>query len=191
MQITEANFLIKAKQQDERALEYIISQYGWVMKTVVDKHLYHLEAYKEECINDTLLGIWQNIDRFDPDKSSFQNWVAGVARFKALTYVRKYIKEVAHTSIEDEVLTEEDTTAKVALEEEQRQFIETMLTSLKEKDQLLFKKIYLEEQDIDEVSREMDMHRDVIYNRMSRGKKKLQQLFGNAYKKQNERNGER
>ena len=99
MHITEANFLTMAKQKDERALEYIMSQYGWVMKTVVDKHLYHLSASKEECINDTFLGIWQHIHRYDPDKSSFPNWVAGLALSKALPYVRQDIQGVGNNSV--------------------------------------------------------------------------------------------
>ncbi|MDE6388258.1 MAG: hypothetical protein K2L82_10705 [Lachnospiraceae bacterium] len=36
-------------------------------------------------MNDTLLAVWDNIDSFDPTKSEFQNWLAGVCRFKALS----------------------------------------------------------------------------------------------------------
>lgn len=177
IEITEENFLTKAKQKDEHALEYIIKEYGWVIKSIVSKHLYHLESYKEECINDVLLGIWQHIDRFDPEKSNFQNWVAGVARYKSLTYVRKYLKEIEYQSIDDIELIQEDTNIQEVLEADSRAYLEEMLSILNKEDQQLFCKIYLEDQEIADVSEELSMKKEVIYNRISRGKKKLKEIF--------------
>lgn len=177
MNVTEENFLAKVKQKDESGLEYIIDKYSWIIVSVVSKHLYHLEQYKEECINDTLMGIWQNIERFNPEKSSFQNWVAGIARYKALTYVRKYLKELENKSIDDIELIEEDSTVKQVLEADTKVYLEEMLSVLNQEDQKLFCKIYLEDQEIEIVSEELGIKKEVIYNRVSRGKKKLRSLF--------------
>ncbi|MGL5652284.1 MAG: sigma factor [Paraclostridium sp.] len=75
MKITEENFILKLKQKDERALEYVIDNYGWVIKSIVKKSMYNLESYHDECLNDILIGVWNNIDRFDKNKCSFKNWV--------------------------------------------------------------------------------------------------------------------
>jgi len=41
----------------------------------------------------------------------------------------------------------------------------------------LFYKLYVEEKEVKDVSFETGLKRDVIYNRLARGKKKIQKLF--------------
>lgn len=63
---------------------YVVETYGWVIRCVVQKHLFTLPDLQEECINDVLLAVWQHIDDYCPDVGSFKNWVAGISRFKAI-----------------------------------------------------------------------------------------------------------
>lgn len=53
-----------------------------------------------------------------------------------------------------------------------------MLDCLKPVDRELFWKLYVEEEDMESVSRSIGMSRPVIYNHLSRGKKKLRNLYG-------------
>lgn len=177
MRITEENFVQQVKLRNEKALEYILHTYGWIIKTVVKKHLYKLEVHQEECINDVLMGIWMNIDRFDPDKSTFKNWVAGIAKYKSLNYVRKYLRDLEHENIDDVELTTDDSSYGDIVKHELDENLSKMLKCLKPEDKELFIKLYVEEQDIEQVSSQMGLKKDVIYNRLSRGKKKIQQLF--------------
>ena len=52
-----------------------------------------------------------------------------------------------------------------------------MLGCLKKDDRSLFIKLYIEDKKIEEVTKETGMSRDVIYNRLSRGKGKIKNLF--------------
>jgi RNA polymerase sigma-70 factor (ECF subfamily) len=63
------------------------------------------------------------------------------------------------------------------LEQELSEETEAMLNCLKPQDRELFQRLFLEEQDVDTVSRETGMKKEVIYNRVSRGKKKIRKLF--------------
>lgn len=177
MKITEDNFILKLKQKDEKALEYIIDNYGWIIKSIVKKNLYNLESHQDECINDILLGVWNNIDSFDENRSTFKNWLAGVTKYKTIDYQRKYIKHLKNENIDDLNIKTEDNSHKELIESELSEEMEKMLSHLKEKDRELFLKLYVDEQDIDSISEETGMHRDVIYNRVSRGKKKLKNIF--------------
>ena len=82
MKINEENFIIQLRKRNENALDYVIDNYGWIIKSIVKKHLYNLQSVQDECINDVLMGIWNNITTFDENKSEFKNWVAGIAKFK-------------------------------------------------------------------------------------------------------------
>lgn len=177
MQITSENFIEAIKHQDEDALKYILDEYGWIIKTVIKRHLTHLESCQEECMNDVLMGIWLNIERFDPDKSTFKNWVAGIARYKALNYVRKYLKELEYEDINPIQQVEEEGIDVELTKNELSENITQMLNCLKPKDRELFIKLYVEEQTVSEVSHEIGVKPDTIYNRLSRAKKHLRVLF--------------
>ena len=52
-----------------------------------------------------------------------------------------------------------------------------MLSCLKPQDRELFIKLYVEEKPFDEISKEMNTNKPVLYNRLFRSKKKLRSLF--------------
>ena len=108
MKINEENFLDQLKKKNEKALDYVIDTYGWIIKSVIKKHLYNLQSVQDECINDVLLGLWNNIDKFDENKSEFKNWIAGIAKFKAIDYKRKYLRELDNENVDDLNITVDD-----------------------------------------------------------------------------------
>lgn len=177
MKITEENFIHYLRVKNEKALEYVIDKYGWIIKTVVKKHMYNLESYQEECINDIILAIWNNIDRFDEDRSTFKNWVAAISKYKSIDYARKYLKHIDNENIDDLEIKGKDDIQDEITKEELSQELEEMLSHLKEKDREIFIKLYVQEKEIEEIEKETGMSRDIIYNRVSRGKKKIRDIF--------------
>lgn len=177
MRITEDNFISRMIKRDEDALEYFIDNYGWVVKTVVSKQLYNLKSIQEECINDVFLGIWNNISSFDPSRSNFKNWTAAIAKYKSIDYKRKYLKNIEQTSIDDLTLCSAENPEEEMLKMELNDDIKELINCLAERDRELFYKLYIEEKDMDDVSKETGFKKDVIYNRLSRGKKKLRDML--------------
>ncbi len=180
MQITEENFLLELCRKNEQALDYVINTYGWVIQSVVKKQLGNLTNYTEECINDVLLDIWHNAKSFNPDKSTFKNWIAVISKFKAIDYQRKYLKELERQTT-DEILEglvdANEVVDKEILQEEMRQEINKMLQNLSEVDRHLFLQAYEEEKRVKDIADATGMKEAVIYNRLSRAKKKLQLAF--------------
>lgn len=173
MHITENNFVLQLKNRNEKALEYVLDNYGWVIKSVVKKHLYNLKSYHEECINDILLGVWNNIYSFDESKNTFKNWIAGISKYKSIDYKRKYLKELEHQSLSNFELKIQDNSLSELTKKELNEDFDKLLNCLKSEDKELFLKLYVEEKEIDRVSKETGLKRDIIYNRISRGKRKL------------------
>lgn len=177
MKIQEGNLISQLRKKNEKALDYVIDKYGWIIKSIVKKHLYNLTSVQDECINDILLGIWNNINSFDESKSEFKNWVAGIAKFKSIDYKRKYLKSLEYENIDDLNISISDNTHEEIIKNELNDDIKDMLSCLKEKDRDLFYKLYVEEKEIEAITEETGLKRDIIYNRISRGKKKIQRLF--------------
>lgn len=85
--------LIKGiKNKDEKYLIEFINLYGPILKGVIVKTIGNRRNILDEILNDALLGIWDNINSYDPTRSSFKNWCAGVAKYKAIDAIRKEAK---------------------------------------------------------------------------------------------------
>ena len=180
MKVTEKNFIKQLNNRNERALEYVMQHYGGLVKSVIHRHLYSLTQYEEDCINEVFFAVWSHISSYQPEKSSFANWIGGIARLKALDALRKHSKELWEEGIDAQVVCIVDASGESSseLEELISEETEQLLSCLKEKDRELFYRLYVEEQDMDEISEAMNMEKPVIYNRLSRAKRKIRKVYG-------------
>lgn len=177
MKINDQNYIQQLKEKNEEALLYVIDCYGALLKAILRKHLFCFPSLQEECLNDILLGIWQNINSFDETKNSFKNWIVAIARYQAISYIRKYQKELQNVSLENLPAEIGDSPSLEFVEEELNEEIQDLLAHLKPIDQQIFKKLYIEEWSVDEVGRELNLKKSVIYKRVSRAKKKMFRIY--------------
>lgn len=165
MIINEKNFIKQLKKKDEKALEYIIDTYGGIVKSIVKRHMYNISNYQEECIQDVFLDVWYGIDKYDNKKGDFKNWIAAITKYKCIMYKIKYSPTNLNQDIEDALVTVDDIEVEIQKKE------------LKEEDRKIFKEYYIEGKTIKEISKDMNIKDENIYNRISRGKKKIRILF--------------
>lgn len=173
MIIREDNFIEAIINRNEDGLYFVIDNYGWIIKSVMSKHLFYLKDYEEECFNDCLYAVWQNIESFDKSRSSFENWLGGIARYKSIDYLRKYLKFRDEKDIDDLPLRVEDKSMDGLLKDELDEEITYILSCLSEKDRILFKRFYLKEETVKEISVDIKIKEGTLYSRLSRGKEKI------------------
>jgi len=176
--INDDNFLEQLRKRDEDALYYVIDMYGGLIKSIVSKHLYNLQFIQDECIDDILLAIWDNIASFCPEKNSFKNWVGAIAKYKCMDYKRKYLRLLKQENIHELNPASPWNAEKAIMEKELSQEIESLLTHLKEDDRRIFTKYYMEDQDVETIAQKMRVKKSNIYNRLSRGRAKLRKIYG-------------
>lgn len=177
MKIIEKNFIVQLRQGNEKALEYVVDTYGGLLLAVTRKQLAALPELQQECVNDTLLAIWQNIDRYDENRSSFANWAAGICRYKAIDCRRSWLKRWQEQPLETAAELADPRCQTDLLEQEIFAEAEQMLSCLKEEDQLLFRQLFLEDIPVNEIAKQQGISRGAVYNRVSRGRKQLRKLF--------------
>lgn len=162
-------------RKKEIGLEMLIDHYAGLITAIVRRHLGSLRMYEEECINDVLLSVWNNIKSFEPKQNSFKNWVGAVAKYKAIDYKRKYMKERQNISLSE---VEPPASAdSLLLQHELQEEIEDLLSHLNEKDRNLFKQYYLEDIRLEKIASRTQTTKDNLYNRLSRGRKKLKEII--------------
>ena len=175
--VDRENYLRELSLRNEKALEYVVDVYGGLIKTIVKRHLRGLVDYQEECINDLFLAVWQHSGAYDPEKGSFEKWLGGVTRYKALTYKRKYLNRQQAAGLEESREPGEESRELSRLVEELSDETEAFLSCLKEEDRFLFRQLFIEELEPEEVARKNGLKRENLYNRISRGKKKIRRQF--------------
>ncbi len=170
----DQSIIEKIKIQDEDGINELIDAYGSLIKSVIHKHLYNLQSYTDDCFNDVLLEIWDNIASFNSQKSSFKNWICVIARYRALNYVKKFAYKDASVDIEDmtDTLSYEDNTFENILLKED---LEELLQNLSKADRELFYKLFYEGFSTKEVACSENMSEDAIYKRVSRARKKMKE----------------
>lgn len=105
--IDDNNFLIEIKNRNQEALCYIIEKYGGLVRSIIRKHLYLLVEEQEECFDDVFLNVWEHIDSFSERRNSFKNWMAGIARYKSIDYLRRYRKQLEDVTLPEDIAKED------------------------------------------------------------------------------------
>lgn len=175
------NLIIKyIKSKNEKGLQLLLETYGGLIKGVVRKHLLSLDYYQDECINDILISIWNNIDSFDC-KGSFKNWIVVISKFRAIDYKRKYLKHNNFENIDKIILSDKKDLSESLLYKELQGEIQSLLDNLRSEDRAIFVKYYLEDISTDNISKELGIPKSQIYNKLSRGRKKLFSILKNSF----------
>ena len=131
----EDKIIIKyIKKKKEEGLRLLIEAYGDYINNIVKNNLKDLSYYQEECINDILLSIWNNIDSYDKDKNTLKNWIGVISKYKTIDYKRKYLKYNLEENINEDITIIDKNLLKKEIEEE----IDEILSNLKEQDKKSF-----------------------------------------------------
>lgn len=159
----EKQLIKKIKKKDEKALIIFIDTYGKIIKGAIKPILSYKKELIGEVLDDSFLAIWENIESFDPSRSSFKNWCAGVAKYKAIDALRK---EIRHKAISTDAISEIPCEDYINLGQ-----IDEILEILDYEDQILLKKLFIEGFSYDDISKQTGIKKPILYNKVSRAKK--------------------
>lgn len=177
MKANENNFVDLIRKGKEEGILYVIETYGGLLHAIVRKRLFTAPDRIEECMNDIFLGIWKNIDSFDESRGSFERWAAGVARLEALDTLRKIKRDFQTIPIDDTEISQEDPSLLELTEQALSEETESILGCLSPKDQELFRRIFLDEEEPETAGHALGISKDNVYVRLFRGKRKIRSKF--------------
>ena len=84
----DAALLARIAERDERAMETLHERFGSAMRAVALR-VTRAERLAEEAIQDALMAVWQDPDRFDPSRGTLGPWLLTLTRYKAIDLVRR------------------------------------------------------------------------------------------------------
>lgn len=174
MSCTEKNYIDRLKKGKEDALEFIVDKYLGLVKSAVYKVLSPLErdGIIEECINDVFLSVWNNTDKFTGEEVDFKKWIYKIAKFKAIDYYRKEVKN-SDVSLEDKEITTSRLVEDEIITIENRNELIKLINTLQPLDREIFTMKFFLGVKSEDIAKKFKMSRTAIDNRIYRGKKLL------------------
>jgi len=170
MEVNESNVVQAIVDRDERAIAFIVSHYGGLLSAIIKRYVMFSRQDYEECLDDVLLAIWNNIAAYDESRNTFKQWIAAIAKYRGIDYHRKLMGErrrFAASEWSDQLEARSRQVAAVDMEE--------LLACLSLEERKLFRRYYLEGVPSREMAEQMKVRESWIHNKLSRGRKKLRQ----------------
>jgi RNA polymerase sigma-70 factor (ECF subfamily) len=130
----------------------------------------------EDLISEVFLDVWRQADRFE-GRSAVSTWMLAIARFKALSALRKKPDEELD---EETAATIEDTsdTPEVALEKKDKSTVlRQCLEKLSPEHKEIIDLVYYHEKSVEEVAEIVGIPENTVKTRMFYARKKLAELL--------------
>jgi RNA polymerase sigma-70 factor (ECF subfamily) len=176
MQATSDEALIgRIAAGDKLAMQVLFARhhvrvYRFVLRLVKD------QSSAEDLISEVFLDVWRQAGRFEA-RSAVSTWVLAIARFKALSALRKQpdepLDEEAVAAIEDTADNPEATVQKKNKSEILRQ----CLTTLSPEHREIIDLVYYHEKSVEEVAEIVGIPEATVKTRMFYARKRLSELL--------------
>ena len=151
------------KSQQEKGIALLLEQYGGLMKAIALKYLANRPQELEETMADMTIAIWYHIDDFDSEKNTFKNWVAAIAKFKAIDALRKLERSTPTTELQDTI----------PLHEGEQIDWQRVLANLPFEERQIFESYYFKGKSTNEIATQFQVKPSWVHNKLSRTRKKL------------------
>ncbi|WP_238884154.1 sigma-70 family RNA polymerase sigma factor [Clostridium sp. YIM B02551] len=175
MKLKNEDIIEELRRKNSKAMEFTIEKYSNLLYKVVYSVLgsYGDEDCMEECLNDTFLSIWRNIDKFFGDEQKFKNWICAIAKHKAIDYSRKKTRLKILENIDDLNIVGNEYVEERLILNEFKDEILTHINKLSELDKNIFLKKYFREMSVEEIANELGLTRGNVNTHLSRSRKVL------------------
>jgi RNA polymerase sigma-70 factor (ECF subfamily) len=175
MKISKDNLLPQLKSKNPKALDLLVDVYGNLLYKVIYNVIgsYGDTGIVEECLNDVLLNIWNNIHKFSGEESKFPKWICVIAKYKAIDYQRKLSKVKKMTDIDDCVLISDLSVEEELINEENSTELLKYIGLMESLDKKIFIMRYFLDESINNIAKSLNLARGSVDSRLSRGRRFL------------------
>jgi RNA polymerase sigma-70 factor (ECF subfamily) len=137
------------------------------------------EASAQDLISEVFLDVWRQAARFE-GRSAVSTWILAIARFKALSSVRRR-KEAELDEEEAEAIEDQADTPEVALQKKDTgEVLRQCLAKLSPDHREIIDLVYYHEKSVEEVAEIVDIPENTVKTRMFYARKKLAELLKQA-----------
>lgn len=134
------------------------------------------EAAAEDLISEVFLDVWRQANRFE-GRSAVSTWLLSIARFKALSSLRKRSEEELDEEHAEAVEDESDDPEVTAQKRDKANIMRQCLTALSPEHREVIDLVYYHEKSVEEVAGIIGIPEATVKTRMFYARKKLGELL--------------
>ncbi|MAQ71321.1 MAG: RNA polymerase subunit sigma [Alphaproteobacteria bacterium] len=173
-----ARFLLSeiAENQDRPSFIRLFNYYAPRLKYFLMRGGYSDEL-AEELMQETLLTVWRNADKYNPDKAQPGTWIYTIARNKKIDYLRKTQKNTPHP---DDLydLSQDLPIDKMAEKQTSDEILKELANLPEEQSKLLISAFY-EDKTHAEIAEQNKLPLGTVKSRIRLGLQKMKEALGN------------
>lgn len=164
-------------RRDEQIFAFAIQKYSGLLWKIAASVLINAASAQdvEECVADVFIYLWQNPEKYDPDRAKLSSWLSLVARSRAVDRYRRIagkrelpLEEAAVQSLGWGMAAEAD-------EEQER--LRLCIGRLEENEKELILRRYYYEQKPAEIAVALDLPKKQVENKLYYARQKLKKMM--------------
>lgn len=184
--ILSASVLSESTPPDEALIKRIAAADRAAMRLLFNRHsapvyrylkrMVRNDALAEDLVSDVFMDVWQQAGRFE-GRSSVSTWLIGIARFKALSALRKpNHKSLDADEIVETLVDAADDPEVVRQKEDKAQVLRRCLKLLSREHGEIIDLVYYHEMSIEEAAATIGIPENTVKTRLFYARKKLAEI---------------
>jgi RNA polymerase sigma-70 factor (ECF subfamily) len=137
------------------------------------------EMAAEDVIGEVFLDVWRQANRFE-NRSAVSTWLIAIARFKALSMLRKRRDEVLDEQTAELIEEPSDDPERAVTKQDKGEKLRKCLASLSREHREIIDLVYYHEKSVEEVAQIVGIPENTVKTRMFYARKKLGELCKSA-----------
>jgi RNA polymerase sigma-70 factor (ECF subfamily) len=134
------------------------------------------ETAAEDLVNEVFIEVWRSAHRFE-SRSQVTTWILGIARFKALTALRRRSSEGLDDDFAESIEDSADNPEVMVQKADRSAVLQACLKQLSNAHRQVIDLIYYHEQSIEEVARITGIPENTVKTRAFHARKRLAELI--------------
>ena len=175
--LTDENLVLQSLGGDQQAFCEIVVRYQNLLCSIAFSSIGDIK-HSEDIAQEAFVEAWKKLESLrDPEK--LKSWLCGILRFKVSHHKRKTMSQNEVQDISDEALSKVELEAleKEAINEQEQALLWTTLSKMEETYREPLVLFYREGQSIERVAQELELSKDTVKQRLSRGRKLLKEAM--------------
>jgi len=176
MQTTsDETLIVRIADGDRLAMQVLFARhhvriYRFVLRLV------HNQATAEDLISEVFLDIWRQAGKFE-GRSAVTTWMLGIARFKALSALRRRHEDELDEEMAERVEDQADDPETALAKKDKGAVLRQCLTALSAEHREVIDLVYYHEKSVKEVAEIVGIPEATVKTRMFYARKKLSELL--------------
>jgi RNA polymerase sigma-70 factor (ECF subfamily) len=137
------------------------------------------EALAEDLVNEVFVDVWKNAGKFEGN-SQVSTWVLAIARFKALSALRRR-KDSSLDEVEANAIPDSADNPEISLQKKDRvAILRQCMSHLSQDHREIIDLVYYHEKSVEEVAEIVGVPKNTVKTRMFYARKRMSELLAQA-----------